>query len=187
MSSGLTAAEFDGLFQRFADSSTSTSVFRWEARPHYAIASDEPSLVAFREGTARPERSVVTSAWLARIATSSIGGNTWTRVRRPADTEYFRWEVLAYVESQAAGEHILLADAPAYRLPDFWLFDGHRAADRYAIVMHYDADGVPVEFEYVDHAGTLATYARIAAELVALGEPLNAYLARTRQGVTGAA
>jgi hypothetical protein len=185
---GLTGPEFDQLFQRFADSPTSTSVFRWEGREVYAIPRDEPSLVAFREGTARPERSVRTSPWLARIATSTVAGKEWSRVRRPFDNEYFRWEVLAYIESQAAGEgiHIARADAAAYRLPDFWWFTGTELADRYAIAMHYADDGSPVEFEYIDHDDTLAAYERIAGELLALSRPLNSYLA-PRSGVTGAA
>lgn len=186
MTTGLTPAEFDQLFQQFADSPTSTTVFRWEARQHYAIPRDEPSLVAFREGTPRPERSVRTSPWLARIAASTVAGKEWARVRRPADNEYFRWELLAYVESQAAGERILLADAPAYQLPDFWLFLGTAPTDRYAIVMHYDDAGVPVEFEYVDHPDTIAEYERIAGELLALGQRLNDFLA-SGGGVTGAA
>jgi hypothetical protein len=188
VTSGLTPAEFDDLFQRFADSPTSTSVFRWEGRELYAIPRDEPSLVAFRNGTPRPERSVRTSPWLARIATSTAAGKEWSRVRRPFDNEYFRWELLAYIESQAAGEEIRIvrADAAAYRLPDFWWFTGTELADQYAIAMHYADDGSPVEFEHIDHPGTLATYERIAGELLALSRPLNEYLA-TSSGVTGAA
>lgn len=189
MTSGLSPAEFDALFQRFADSPTSTTVFRWEGRENYAIPRDEPSLVAFRDGTPRPERSVRTSAWLARIATSTVAGKRWSRVRRPFDNEYFRWELLAYVESQAAGEQILLIDpaaSEAYRLPDFWLFDGTDAADRYSIAMHYDDDGNPVEFAYDDHPGTLAPLREIAENLTVRANPLNAWLAN-RSGVTGAA
>lgn len=192
MTAGLTAGEFDQLFQRFADSPTSTSVFRWEARQYYAIPHDEPSLVAFRESAPRPERSVRTSPWLARIATSTAAaGKTWRRVRRVSEplSEYVRWELLAYVESQAAGEQILIVDSAAiaaYELPDYWLFDGTDQGDQYAIVMHYDEHGSPVEFEFDDNPGTLEPLRQIADDLRGHAAPLNAWLA-ARQGVTGAA
>lgn len=191
MTAGLTATEFDELFQRFADSPTSTSVFRWEARQYYAIPSDEPSLVAFREGTPRPERSVRTSPWLARIATSTDAGKDWSRLRYIAEplTEYVRWELLAYVESQAAGERILIRTGAAAQPSrvDFWVFDGTEPADRYGILMHYEDDGTPIEFEYVDRPDAVAQMQLTAEDLVADGStPLNAWLA-ARQGATGAA
>jgi len=194
VTTGLTPDEFDGLFQRFADSLTSTSVFRWEARQHYAIPKDEPSLVAFREGTPRPERSVRTSPWLRRIAASTVAGKKWTRVRVLTEplSEYVRWELLAYVESQAAGERILVTtefnrdEFAADLLPDFWVFDGDRPADQYAILMHYDETGVPVEFEYRDDPEGLAVWLQESWELADSATPLNQYLA-PRRVVSGAA
>lgn len=189
MTRGLTGPEFDQLFQRFADSPTSTSVFRWEALQHYAIPRDEPSLVAFREGTPRPERSVRTSPWLARIASSTIAGKDWSRVRYIAEplTEYVRWELLAYVESQAAGERILIVPGGSlYGRADYWCFDGTEQTDRFAIVMHYEHDGSPVEFEYVDDPVRVRELLTVACELRLDAVQLNDYLA-PRSGVTGAA
>jgi hypothetical protein len=186
----LSWAEFDDAFQRFADSPTSTTVFRWEARAFYSIPADEPSLVAFRTGAPRPERSVRTSPWLARIATSTAAGKEWLRVRHVADAtdEYLRWELLAYVESQAVGERILLTRDPerAAWLPDFWLFDGDDPADRYAVVMHYADDGTVDWLEYVTDRDRLVAYHVLRDAVVPGAVELNAYLAPRRE-VSGAA
>ena len=189
MSVGLTSDEFDEVFQQFVDSPTSTGVFRWEALQQYAVATDEPSLVAFRDGTPRPERSVRTSPWLARIAASSIAGKDWSRVRRVVEpvSEYIEWELLAYIESQTAGERIAVqlgSDPVPY--PDFWLFDG-ADTDRRAILMHYRPDGVPEHFTLINHDDPLIselqeTRDRLAADAVLL----NQYLA-ARHGVSNAA
>lgn len=187
MRSGLTSEEFDELFGRFADSATSRSVFRWEALQQYQVAADDPSLRAFREGTPRPERSVRTSPWLARIATSAAAGKRWSRVRYVDEplTEYVRWELLAYVESQAAGEQILVTRETS-GLVDFWLFDGAEPKDRYAVLMHYDETGAAVEFEYCDDPEALAGWRQAAGKLTDGATPLNTYLAGRRE-VSGAA
>lgn len=188
MTRGLTSAEFDQLFQRFADSPTATSVVRWEALQSYDIPHDEPSLVAFREGTPRPERSVRTSPWLERIATSTAAGKDWSRVRYLDEphTEYVRWELLAYVESQAAGERILIIPSgPRYEGADFWAFTGAAPSDRYAIVMHYDDAGSPIEFEYVDDPARVSEMLAVAGDLQDDAVSLNTYLSPRRE-VTGA-
>ena len=189
MTTDLAAADFDAVFAAFAASRTSTTVFRWEALQHYDVAADEPSLVAFREGTPRPERSVRTSPWLARIATSTIAGKAWQRVRHVVEplSEYLRWEFLAYVESQSAGEQITVhtsPDTPAG--PDFWLFDGE-SADQRAILMHYDAAGVPRRYELVEHddprfPGLVDVRDQVSAAAV----PLNQFLAAREVGVHAA-
>lgn len=188
MTSGLTPAEFDECFQRFADSPTSTSVFRWEAHQHYAIPADEPSLVAFREGTSRPERSVRTSQWLARIASSTIAGKSWTRTRGIIEplSEYVQWELLAYIESQAAGEQIRVR-GDCHGPEDFWVFDGDDPDDRYAIVMHYDdATGSPIKFEFIRNQARVRDLLTSAVSLFNEATPMNTYLATGRE-VSGAA
>lgn len=187
MTAGLTWAEFDEAFQRFADSSTSTHVYRWEARPFYSIPADEASVRAFREGSPRPERSVRTSPWLARLATSTAAGKSWTRVRRVVDDEYFQWELLAYVESQAAGERITMFTAGVFEPgPDYWVFDGGDASDRYAIVMHYADEGTVDHLEYVTDQLRVRQMLMHVGGLLEDSTPLNTYLAPGR-GVTGAA
>lgn len=189
MTCGLSWAEFDALFQRFADSPTSTTVFRWEAHPRYAIPTDEPSLVAFREGTPRPERSVRTSPWLARIATSTVAGKSWTRVRHVSDStdEYLRWELVAYVESQAVGERILLTDDDIVtKHPDAWRFCGTNQDDNYAAVMHYTDEGAVDDIEYVHDPDRLERMDELRAVVEPNAFALNIWLA-TRRGVNGAA
>jgi hypothetical protein len=189
MAPGLSADQFDELFRHFADSPTSTAVWRWEGRQSYAIPSDEPSLVAFRDGTPRPGRSVRTSPWLARIATSTAAGKLWRRVRPVTEplSEYVQWELLAYVESQAAGEEIRVLPVDGMTGPeDVWVFDGDTTNDRYAIVMHYDADGSPLRFELVTGEGRVRNYLTMVGGLFDDALPLNAYLAPQRL-VSGAA
>ena len=69
------SACFD-LFERTAD--------RLETLPAYAVGgSEEERLRAFRLGLPRPERSVRTSPWLARVArTTATGGTACDRSRR---------------------------------------------------------------------------------------------------------
>ena len=180
MSTDLAPTDFDAVFAAFAASPTSTSVFRWEALQRYEVASDEPSLVAFREGTPRPERSVRTSPWLARIATSTLAGKDWRRVRHVVEplSEYLRWELLAYVESQSAGEQITVHTSPDIpAAPDFWLFDG-APSDQCAVLMHYDADGAPHRYELLEHdAPQYAELAEVRDQVSAAAVPLNRFLA----------
>lgn len=185
----LTIDEFFGVFDRFAASPTSTTVFRWEGLQEYDVDYDDPSYAAWRQGTERPERSVRTDPWLARIAASTLAGKRWTRVRYVTEplTEYTAWELVAHGEAQAVGERILITLVPiASALTDFWLFGG-APPDRCAVLMHYDNQGAPTAFEYTDDPDLFRSLASTAARLEASAMPLNAYLARARAGVTGAA
>ena len=146
--------DFDSHFDRFT-----TDVFRLENLQHYAISDEDERLRAFRTGTARPERSVRTEPWLARIAVTTFAGKNWQRVHvvdHPL-SEYLRYELVGYVESQAAGEQIGIADRAADESlsglgEDFWLFDA-TSADAYAVLMHYDDAGHFIGFEHtVDHS-----------------------------------
>ena len=181
--------EFLAVFDRFADSPTSTTVFRWEGHQNYDVAYDDPSLQAWREGTARPERSVRTDTWLARIAASTLVGKQWTRVRYVIEppSEYTAWELVAHAEAQAAGERILIALNSTCSLPDFWIFDGTDDSDRYAVVMHYDTAGAVLSLEYRQAATKLTELREAASHLPSTAVPLNAYLAHHRPQVSGAA
>lgn len=171
----LDALQFQALF----DDARAT-VFRLEGLQTYAVAADDEELAAFRTGAPRPERSVRTSPWLARIAVSTVtGGVSWSRVRviEYPLTEYTRYELVTYVESQAAGEQILLTESPA-PVDDFWLIDG---GTEYAVGvwMRYDPDGVQLGRELVDDPDVLAEMAAIATEMTRTAEPLNVWLARS--------
>ena len=168
----LSAAEFDALFDAFT-----TKVARLEALPAYAVGGSERQRVAaFRGGRPRPLRSVRTDPWLARIAVSSvIAGKSWTRIRvvDTPMTEYQRYQMASYRESQAVGDQIRIALRTAVGDvgPDFWLFDG-----RMAVLMHYDGDGRVDHRELCDDRA-LVDHCRDRLETVAaLAVPLNEFL-----------
>jgi hypothetical protein len=170
--------EFDAYFDRFA-----TDVFRLENLQSYAVSQEDARLKAFRAGTARPERSVRTEPWLARIAVTTVAGKSWERVHvvdHPL-SEYLRYELVGYVESQAAGERILIADRAVDEAltqlgEDFWLFDGD-SPDAYAVLMHYDEAGHFVGFDHSTEADVLARCRRERDLVRRHAVGLNAYLA----------
>jgi hypothetical protein len=157
----VTPEEFDALFDSFR-----SAVFRLEALPAYAGQEDD-RMHAFYLGEPLPERSVRTEPWLARIAMTTITERkSWIRVRVVDEplTEFQRYQLEPYRESQAAGEQILivaraeLGDAGE----DFWLFDAG-APDARGVLMHYDEDHNWVGADLVTdpaaggHAGSAAT------------------------------
>ncbi len=176
--------EFDSYFDRFTQ-----DVFRLENLQHYAISAEDERVRAFREGTARPERSVRTEPWLARIAATTVAGKSWTRVHvvdHPL-SEYLRYELVGYVESQAAGEQIGIADRAADASlstlgEDFWLFDGE-SPEAYAVLMHYDEAGHFVGFDHTADPGVLdrCRLERDIAMRHSVG--LNTYLAERKADV----
>lgn len=180
----MTPDEFNAIF----DSFTST-VVRLETLPEYAVGgSEEERLQAWREGRPLPERSVRTSPWLARIATSTVAGKSWSRIRIIDDppTWYQRYQFGAYVESQAAGEQIRIvrrADLPPRRaFPDVWVFDAQTAA-ACAVVMRYDEDGHWLGADYTDDAEDVEN-AALHVELAACrARDLNTVLADPRLAV----
>jgi hypothetical protein len=150
------------------------------------VSAEDARLKAFREGTARPERSVRTEPWLGRIAVTTVAGKSWERVHvvdHPL-SEYLRYELVGYVESQAAGERILIADRAAdaslARLgEDFWLFDAD-SPDAYAVLMHYDGDGHFVGFDHTADAVVLER-CRTERDIVRRhAADLNTYLAERK-------
>lgn len=174
----MTPTNLDALFDGFTD-----SAFRLEALPAYAVGGAEAERIeAHREGRPRPERSVRTSPWLARIAcTTARDGRTWMRLRVVDDplTEYQRYQLESYRESQAAGEQIRLVrrDAlpPDADFVDYWLFDRETEHAR-AVELHYTPRGAFERFESLDH-DEVARREIWASELFAIAEPLNDFLA----------
>ena len=93
------------------------SAFRLETLPAYAVGGAEAErLRAFQLGLPRPERSVRTSPWLARIDQTTAAGKSWRRVRVVGWplTEYERYQMLGYQESATAGDVIRIADRVAH-------------------------------------------------------------------------
>jgi hypothetical protein len=163
--------EFDSYFERFT-----TDVFRLENLQHYAISGEDARLRAFREGTARP----------ARIAGTTVAGKSWSRVHvvdHPL-SEYLRYELVGYVESQAAGERIMIADRAADESlaglgEDFWLFDAD-SPDAYVVLMHYDEAGHFVGFEHTTESAVLDRCRRERDLVLQHAADLNNYLAERK-------
>lgn len=173
MTRTLDTAEFQALFD-----AARQSVFRLEGLQTYAVPADDAELAAFRTGAPRPERSVRTSPWLARIAVSTATrGVSWSRVRviEWPLTEYTRYELVTYVESQAAGERILITEQHP-GCDDFWLLDA-RTDDQVGVWMRYDSDGALLARELVSDPAVLAEMADVADRAVAAAVPLNTWLA----------
>lgn len=178
----MSGADYSALYDQFTD-----TAFRLECRQNYAVHAEDPSTRAFREGLPRPERSVRTSPWLARIARDvSDRGKDWSRVRliQYPLTEYTRHELLSYVESQAAGERILIAPAEAidYDGPDFWLFDAG-TDHACAVELHYTDDGAVRCREFVTDIADLAEKGRVRDAALGHALRLNEFLAPQEQRV----
>lgn len=169
----LTAAEFDALFDGVV-----RSVVRLEALPAYAVGgAEQDRLDAFRAGRARPLRSVRTDPWLARIALTTITtGKDWSRLRVVDDplTDYQRYQLASYRESQAVGERIRLVRRASVGGvgPDFWLFD-----DRRVVLMHYHPDGRLDRRELRDDRSVVDECRDRVERLGAGSVPLNEFLA----------
>lgn len=168
---------FDALFDQFQ-----FTAYRLEAMPSYAVSTEDALYRSFVDGTSRPERSVRTSPWMRRIAVTTARGKTWSRTRvidSPL-TEYQRFQMPAYQESQVVGEGITLVDrADAGEVgPDFWLFDtDHSGAC--AAVMQYSTDGTPGGFDLVRDPDVLAELRTVRRRLDEIAVPLADYLATT--------
>jgi hypothetical protein len=173
----VTPEQFDALFDTFC-----STVFRLERLPVYAVGGAEAErLAAFREGRPRPERSVRTSPWLARIAASTAAGKAWQRIRivdTPL-TEYQRYQLESYRESQACGEEILLADrAQVDDLGvDLWLFDAGTPT-AHAVLMRYTRGGRFERFDPIHDPDHLEEFQMWQRRTWARAVPLNTFLAQ---------
>ena len=174
----LTGDEFDALFDGVL-----RSAFRYEGLPVYAVDEEDADLAAWRAGRAMAERSVRTDPWLTRIARQTImDGVDWCRVRHVTSPPswYVAWETAGYIESQAAGERILLTGRRLWDGPDFWLLDGDTRRAR-AVIQTYDADGRWLRNELVPTGSRLVfELERVAAELMRVATPLNQWLVEHR-------
>lgn len=170
------SGDFDALFDEFQH-----SAFRYEGREVYNVGGAEADRIqAWREHKPRPERSVRTSPWLRRIAITTAAGKEWSRVRAVDEPlpEYLRYELSGYVESQAAGDRVLLVNREnASHGRDFWLFDGGTSTAR-AALMNYTETGEFLGFEAVTDRDALADLEATRQRLLAAATPLNVWLAR---------
>lgn len=176
----------DATLDELLDGFTTTAC-KFEGRPAYKVGGEEAQrLDAWRHHLPRPVRSVSTNAFLARIAlTTAVTApvrKSWTRVRTLDTplTEYQRYGMASLLESQAAGEDVLVVDRAALArigdLPDFWLFD-HLTDAPFAAVSSYSRDGVHLGREVHTDPGVIAQLAAVWDEVLAAAAPLNVYLA----------
>jgi len=173
--------EFDALFDSFR-----ATVYRLETLPVYNVGGDEADrIAAFLDGRARPEVSIRSSPWLARIARGTLYGKRWSRTRVVDDplTDYQRYQLESYREGQAVGTEtrvVRRADLSDDG-PDFWLFDAGLPTE-HAVLMHYDADGRWLGADPVVEASELATLRNRQAAADAVSVPFNEFLAQVRGG-----
>jgi len=168
---------FDALFDTFT-----RSAYRLETLPAYAIPAEDPSYRAWLDGTTRPERSVRTSPWMRRIAVTTAAGKEWSRTRvidTPL-TDYQRYEIPAYLESQAVGEQIRVVrrDDLGDGGPDFWLFD-EDTDQPWAVSMDYNTDGEFTGYEVVRQLPDIYRLRWRRRDANAKAIPLAEYLALT--------
>jgi hypothetical protein len=137
----------DECFRQFR-----SSAFRLETLPAYAVSGEAERIEAWRDGRARPERSVRTSGYLREVAANVLAGRERMRVRivdHPL-SEYCRYQIAGYVESAAAGEQtrIVVRNGGSEQsrpdldsvAGDFWLFDMGTEDER-VVLLEYDVTG----------------------------------------------
>jgi hypothetical protein len=165
------------------------SALRLETLPAYAISGEAERIEAWREGRARPERSVRTSEYLREVAANVLGGRARMRVRivdHPL-SEYCRYQMAAYIESAAAGEQIriVVRDGGSEQarhdldtVSDFWFFDQGTEHER-AVLLEYDLKGA-FTGAHLATEPDLASCRKLWATAYKHSVHLNEYLASAR-------
>ena len=156
-------------------------IVRVETLRTYLMDDEAARIQAWRDGTPRPERSVRTSKYLAEVALTTLTeGKQWQRLR-VADTYmehwswYQRYQVTGYLESQAAGEEVLIVPAHPHLLAlgDFVLFDETAAA-----FQSFDEDGRFTGIRVTRDAAEVAACVKLREDALSYARPLNVYLAK---------
>jgi hypothetical protein len=165
---------------RYIDERLTQSAFRLELLDSYEVEADGDDFARYLRGEPDPtvERK---QPWLDRLRREREAGilNQRVHVLSTPLTDYLRYECeWGYGPNAAAGEDIRIVDLTERAAPsglvdhDFWLID-----DRYAIRMHYDAEGRFLGAEPIAEA-QLPRYQRAREAAVAAGEPLAVWWAR---------
>lgn len=173
-------SEYNQLFDSFRE-----TAFRLETLQRYDVDEESERIRAFRKGAPRPEQSVRTSEWLARMAVTTVrDGKRWHRVHvveHPL-SEYLRYELIGYAESAVCGEEIRIADREAdpglVELDqDFWLFDAEMD-EAVVALMDYGPQGEFLGAEVTDEPTVLDRCRAQRNLALEHSVPLNIYLAR---------
>lgn len=121
-----------------------TTLFRMETLPAYAVTSDGDDFLRWQAGELEPSWDRK-NRWLDVLRAEEAAGKDRRRVRvlTPGLTEYERYACeWGYAHNAAAGEDIRVLRAgehvvgDAAKLDDFWIVD-----DGTVVEMHYDAFG----------------------------------------------
>jgi hypothetical protein len=187
------SVDLDALFDRHH------TAFRLEQRGSYDVGGAEADRIhAFQHGLPRPERSVRTNPWLARVARTTAAGARWRRLRVVDEplTEYQRYQLFGgtYVESQTAGDETLVVQraiaGPWLRyaggsavVGDFWVLDQGEPTEL-VVALDYTNDGRFAGNRVVGDPAERAAMLAVATELVLDAAPLAEYLA-TLTGSSG--
>jgi hypothetical protein len=155
------------------------SAFRLETLPVYDVPEEADEVRAFLAGEPSPECSVRTSPWLARMATSTVAGRDWRRLRllSTEPVPYETWELDRYLESQACGEQIRILARDLHQDlagGDFWMFDAGHAGEA-VFAMRYSGSGRFIAADRVVDSQELAACRR-SARLWDSAPGLNTYL-----------
>jgi len=170
--------DLDNLMDR-----ASRSCFRLETLPQYLVPQEAEEFAAWRAGNPKQPRTPDNSAWLAELEQIVARGIRWYRVHildHPL-SDYSRFELAGYGESQAVGQQTYIADRRDHAQladmhEDFWLMD-----DEIVVRMVYDDEGHFLRPEPVDDA---SAYVRMKDVSMACAEPLDDYLTRTQVRLT---
>lgn len=119
------------------------SVFRWEGRRAYAVASDGGDYERYVKGLPGPSLTRK-QGWLNLLRRETARGVHWHRVRliQPPLSDYERYACeWGYAYNIWAGDDVRILDTSVHALEieppeDFWMVDHDRVA-----VMHYDDEG----------------------------------------------
>ena len=162
---------------------STTSAFRLETLPQYLVPQPNGGYTAWREAKPLAPRTPETLPWMAEMKRQIDAGYRQYRVHivdYPL-SDYTRYELLAYLDNQAVGEEIHIAERDAHSElrdlhEDFWLYD-----DEIAVRMIYDDKG---HFLYPEMIGDVRPYRIMRDTAMRHAEPLDDYLARVKPKLT---
>lgn len=159
------------------------SCFRLETLPQYLVPQEDSEFTAWQSGNPLPPRTPENSEWLVELQGIIARGIRWYRVHildYPL-SDYSRFELGGYHESQAVGEETHIADRAEHpelvdMHEDFWLMD-----DEIAVRMVYDAEGYFLRPEPVDD---VRPYLVMKDTALRCAEPLDDFIARRNPKLT---
>lgn len=166
------------------------NAIRLECLPAYLGRGEAESIAAWRARRPQPERSVRTDGYLREVAEDVLAGRQRQRVRIVDEplSDYVRWELERYGESQTVGEEIRVAvraggsQAAAEDLAgavDGWAFDLGDPDER-VVLMYYEPDG-SFGSAHLATAVDARWWRRVLANAWQHSVPLNDYVATRKR------